>query len=774
MGPGRSLLSLLLLAAASAPADGQESLPLSPGLVITRSATIEPGRYVLPAGDSPAAIRIVGDDITVDFAGAELVGAAPGMAPDRFAGIGILIEGGRNVTVANARVHGFKVGLLARGSPGLRVTGGDFSYNWRSRLWSGIEQESLVDWLTYHKNDADEWLRYGAGIYLAACDSARVDHTTIVQGQNGLLVTRSTGLTIWNNTFTHLSGLGIGLYRTSGSRIQHNRVDWAIRGYSQGFYNRGQDSAGILVYEQSGENVIAYNSVTHGGDGLFLWAGQTTMDSGAGGANGNLIFGNDFSHAATNGMEATFSRNNFVANRIDESAHGLWGGYSYGSRVIGNRFAGNRVGIAIEHGQDNVIAHNTFAGDTTAISLWWNAIEPSDWGYPQHRDTRSRDVAIHDNAFDGSRTALRLDDTGAARVTRNRFLAVDTLAVLSGALSDFLFDGNAILWTTPAVRDSTTTAPAFGTNAWWTPGPPGDRMIPGQAAEAVAPAMTINDAPGLVDSFAPPPLPGAIDPLLPPGARRGRRHIIVDGWGPYDFRSPKLWPEGRGDASPLPLRVLGPPGRWRVASLRGVTALSADSGPVPGVVTVTLPPGTATDWALELEYIGAAVTTPFGEAFPAGARVPFGYRRFVPAITWRVRVVSWDSLSDPRTMEEAFAARLRAAPLLALETPRLEYMWYRPRLPGLPLERWALTAESTVELPPGAFELQTISDDGVRVWVDGALVIDRWTPHESLVATAPLTGGRHAIRVEYYQVDGWVELRVDVQPASVSDGYRQP
>jgi hypothetical protein len=27
---------------------------------------------------------------------------------------------------------------------------------------------------------------------------------------------------------------------------------------------------------------------------------------------------------------------------------------------------------------------------------------------------------------------------------------------------------------------------------------------------------------------------------------------------------------------------------------------------------------------------------------------------------------------------------------------------------------------------------------------------------------APLAGGKHRLRVEYYQVDGWVELRLDI------------
>ena len=138
-------------------------------------------------------------------------------------------------------------------------------------------------------------------------------------------------LKIWNNTFQFLSSIGVGLYRVSDSTIMHNRIDWCVRGYSHGFYNRGQDSAGLLMYEQSSNNTVAYNSVTHGGDGLFLWAGQSTMDSGKGGANDNLFAANDFSHAPTNGIEATFSRNRFIGNRVEENWHGVWGGYSYDS-----------------------------------------------------------------------------------------------------------------------------------------------------------------------------------------------------------------------------------------------------------------------------------------------------------------------------------------------------------------------------------------------------------------------------------------------------------
>ena len=82
--------------------------------------------------------------------------------------------------------------------------------------------------------------------------------------------------------------------------------------------------------------------------------------------------------------------------------------------------------------------------------------------------------------------------------------------------------------------------------------------------------------------------------MIPAGARRGRQYIIVDEWGPYDWQSPKLWPSGRSDATPLGLRVLGPEGTWNVDQVRGAR-LSATSGSIPGELIVTPAPGPFVD-----------------------------------------------------------------------------------------------------------------------------------------------------------------------------------
>jgi hypothetical protein len=142
--------------------------------------------------------------------------------------------------------------------------------------------------------------------------------------------------------------------------------------------------------------------------------------------------------------------------------------------------------------------------------------------------------------------------------------------------------------------------------------------------------------------------------------------------------------------------------------------------------------------------------------------VPFAYGRFQPAITWDVNFITWSDSSDPRTSPAAFAARLRGTPLLSRRESRLDYQWFRPAIRELPAARWALEATGRVTLPEGRYTLRTISDDGIRVWVDGRLVIDNWSLHGSEVDLARIDGGNHDLRVQFFQIDGWTELRLDI------------
>ncbi len=705
---------------------GQATVSFRAGMVVTESIRIEPGLYEIVASESldEALIVVRGDGIELDMSGVRLRGIAPEAEPDQARGVAIRIDGGSDVTLRGADLSGYRFALLARGTRNLRLIDNELSYNWKPRLFSLIGHESLVDWLSFHDNEDREWMRFGAAVYLEDVQGGEIRGNRAVQGMNGLLLTRSTGLTIRDNELAFNSGLGVGMYRSSDNIVVRNRLDYNVRGYSHDFYQRGQDSAGILLYEQSNNNVIAYNSATHSGDGLFLWAGQSTMDTGQGGANDNLVYGNNFSFAPANAVEVTFSRNTIVANHLTGSRYGVWGGYSWETLIAGNCISGNEFGVAIEHGQDNVIDRNHFAVNGTAVELWANPSEPADWGYPQHRDTRSRDNRVIGNVFAANGRLWRLDDTSGLQI-----------------------DGNDLLDSVP-------------------PDPCAAGSLLGAELSAFAPEL-----PGVAAE-------------VPEVARAGldRSAMVVDEWGPYDGRSPKLWPLDTGREA-VRLRVLGPAGAWSVRGRRGVAGLSASSGRTGEVLVVTPEPGAIGDWVLELEYVGAETTSPRGVEHPAGARVPFWFERFEPASAWDVRFFAWsDPAQDPGRPSVADAtvdARDRAAntaawesvlagtPILIRTEPRLDYQWYRPSIAELPQERWALEATTTVTLPPGEYSVRTISDDGARVWVDDELVIDNWDePHGSMVDYAALSGGQHRLRVDYYQLGGWAELRVEIVKGS--------
>jgi PA14 domain len=92
-----------------------------------------------------------------------------------------------------------------------------------------------------------------------------------------------------------------------------------------------------------------------------------------------------------------------------------------------------------------------------------------------------------------------------------------------------------------------------------------------------------------------------------------------------------------------------------------------------------------------------------------------------------------------------------------------DYISGRALEDGVDRDRFAISPEGTTTLPTGEYTLQVISDDDVRVWMDGAMILDDWAAHESKVSRVPVGEGRHRFKVEYYDVTGFAELRFDIQ-----------
>jgi parallel beta-helix repeat protein len=696
-----------------------QTVPLTPGMLINRSVTITPGHYLIPA-DSTGAIIIRGDGIEVDFGGAVLDGAPQGTPPDAFSGTGIRVEGGQDIIIRNAVVRGYKLGLWATNTPGIRITESDFSYNWRQRLKSTIEREHLDDWMSYHNNENDEWMRYGAAMYLRRADRAQVDNVKVTGGQNALMLTDVNDGLFYNNTFTFNSSIGIGMYRSSRNRVQHNRLDWSVRGYSHGVYNRGQDSAAILLYEQSNENVFAYNSATHSGDGLFLWAGQTTMDTGMGGCNDNIIYGNDFSFAPTNGIEVTFSRNHIERNRMEGCWHGIWGGYSYDTAILDNVFVDNDEHIAIEHGQDIRIEGNAFTGGELGLYAWERPTQPADWGYAEYRDVRSRDYTVVDNTFEGVSKPFQVRQTSGVLLADNHLKDFSELEMTG-------VDG-----TWDAEQDA-------GGKGGIQAGDP-TRMPP--------PAV----------------IPGAMDVTRSAAHPWSRAYILVDEWGPVDFRSPVLWPRSPRKDRVQGFELVGPPGRVSLISATGVDSVALHGGSVPGRATVWLADTDVVDLDIQLAFEGAEVVDRFGNVTPAGTPYRFGYRYFFVPITWDVAWFNYSEATDPREQPDAFQELIEGKPSATSTVEDLGFQWYRAPAAGVGQDHFATVATGRFSVPAERYVMDLTSDDGVRVWLDGRLVHDDWTYHAPRLEQIPLDlGGDHEIRIEHFEITGYSTLVVSLQ-----------
>jgi hypothetical protein len=76
--------------------------------------------------------------------------------------------------------------------------------------------------------------------------------------------------------------------------------------------------------------------------------------------------------------------------------------------------------------------------------------------------------------------------------------------------------------------------------------------------------------------------------------------------------------------------------------------------------------------------------------------------------------------------------------------------------PGLPADGFSARWTRSQDFDGATYRFNVYVDDGVRLWVDGQLVIDAWTESSARTVSAetPMTRGSHAIRVEYYEAIG--------------------
>ncbi len=769
------LATVLVLAAGQAGAALPELLVTRDDTVITQSCRIViPPGTVIPDTNTNGVLQIQASDITVEFApGSELRGAPPETDGDVLRGIGIRIDGQDRVTLLNAQVHGFFNGVVASGTDDLVIEGGDFSGNFRQRLRSTPQAEDGADWLFPHHNDQTPWRdQYGGAVCIERASRITVRGIRVRRGQNGILLDRVTDSKVFDNDASFLSGWGIALWRSSRNVISRNAFDFCVRGHSEGVYNRGQDSAGILCFEQSNANVFADNSATHGGDGFFGFAGRDALgevwleqerqrlrretgrddvealiqipadlarEFSRRGCNSNILVGNDFSFSPAHGIEMTFSEGNVLArNRIiGNGICGVWGGYSSGTLIVENEFEANgslgygleRGAINMEHASSNRIARNTFRNNRVGIHLWWDADPallrlPGVSGGPSEvtGNIIDRNLFILDSNHPfgplqptDRLPVLQLRDDGDARIHDNLYLNNTVRLGIPNAVEFQVKPGTEPL--------GTGTAPAW--------------RVPRYTLHGIS---------------------------KPVGARRhlhGRQHILLDEWGPWDHEGPFIRPITPTNGTPA----------WEVFNTPDLTA-SLDA---PGATLVREPHPHSNSEILRIQADPGVTAY---HLHLKGAGLDRSLHGQILRTIWDATFFSWRSGPDPRTNPVAWRA-LASAPTAVqarVDSLRFNYGGRGPKdlaisdavtRTGPGGERFGMIARTSLPLPAGSWRWITRSDDGVRVTVDDKVLIENWTWHgpernEAILQLAQPSTLR--IEVEHFEIDGHSELTLDIEP----------
>jgi len=344
---------------------------------ISTSVRIKPGTYIRADKDGKGALQIGADGVTVDFQGATL--ESPDARRGRletFNGVGIFVQGHKNVILRNAHIHGYQYNVKVLRSSAIRLENCELS---RSRSQKIMDGEGVHEiWLDLR--GLDSWREYGAAAWIEKSAKCAVNGMTAGQSQNGLILVNANDCQICGCDFSYNSGWGIALCNSSRNLICWNNADFVNRPWA-GYW--GGDSSGMVLTSGSNDNIVAFNSFTHSGDGLFLAAKNGGFDDHGklheeGTCNRNQIAFNDGSWSTANAFESTFSVGNvFFHNYCDDSNYGFWLGYSKANLIQGNQIKRSHVdGIAHEQGSHNAYINNDIEDTAgSGIHLWGGAEE---------------------------------------------------------------------------------------------------------------------------------------------------------------------------------------------------------------------------------------------------------------------------------------------------------------------------------------------------------------------------------------------------------------
>jgi len=143
------------------------------------------------------------------------------------------------------------------------------------------------------------------------------------------------------------------------------------------------------------------------------------------------------------------------------------------------------------------------------------------------------------------------------------------------------------------------------------------------------------------------------------------------------------------------------------------------------------------------------------------AQIQLWWQRLDYYPEWRGEYWSNRSLSGPSTMVRNDSA--------------INFNWGTGApAASLPADNFSVRWTRTLSLAEGNYRFSAVVDDGLRLYVDGTLIINEWRDGSQREVSADLwlAGGNHDLRVEYYENMGDALVRVSWEPLAGFPDWR--
>ena len=176
---------------------------------------------------------------------------------------------------------------------------------------------------------------------------------------------------------------------------------------------------------------------------------------------------------------------------------------------------------------------------------------------------------------------------------------------------------------------------------------------------------------------------------------------------------------------------------------------------------------------LDLVYNGAAFKDQHGVK-ETGQEHPFTFSRYDKAIEWDVKWYTFVAGNHPLGKYPEFKNLKFQTPHHQEKTYDLAYTWWRSPGGDVHPDSFGTFAKAEASFQKGKYLVQITSDDGLRFYVDGMMVIDNWNIHvpETDSVTLELEG-THTLEIEHFEGGGFSTLDFRIEPVITKRSTKQ-